>query len=304
MDAAAFLAVLAAADTDDDVTSRLRARTAGLGDAAISRLVRRGVWRTVHRGVFWTRPQEGRPPLRTRLAAARLAAGGGLRPDGIVAGDVACELWELPVIGPGSAATELVIAGAHRRSTPRLRLGRTNLAADEITCRQGFPVTTALRTLRDATAGRQFADALVLADAALHRGLVGQDEIIDLSGLGRTAARAMRVADGRSESPFESRVRAELLGARLPPPDLQHVITDGGRFLARVDLAWPRLKLGVEADGAGVHASADALRDDVRRQNLILAAGWHLLRFTWADLGRIAPVVRAALSSRASLRAA
>lgn len=114
----------------------------------------------------------------------------------------------------------------------------------------------------------------------------------------------MGLADGRAESPFESRVRAELITARLPPPDLQHVIDDGDRFLARVDLAWPSHRLAVEADGAGVHASAEALRADLRRQNLIVAAGWRLLRFTWADLGRIAPAVHAALSSPARFRAA
>jgi very-short-patch-repair endonuclease len=304
MDAAAFLAAVAAADANDDVISRHRARTAGLGDAAISRLVPRGVWRTLHRGVFWTRPQDGPLPLGTRLAAARLAAGGGLVPAGVVAGDGACELWGLPLIDRSSAGTDLVICGAHRRSTPGLRVSRVRLHPTEVTDRHGFPVTTALRTLRDAAGGRSFDDALVLTDAALHRGLVQRSDILGLAGLGRAATRAMLLADPRAESPFESRVRAEVIAARLPAPELQHVVSGHGRFLARVDLAWPEVGLAVEADGASVHASAGALRADLRRQNLIVAAGWQLLRFTWADLGRIAPVIRAALSSRASYRAA
>jgi very-short-patch-repair endonuclease len=303
MDARAFLAALAAAEVSDDVISRHRARCAGLDDAAVSRLAARGLWRRLHRGVFWTQPQDGQPPLRTRLTAARLAAGNGLAPEGVVVGRSACELWQLPLLdAPG--LTELVVAGAHRRARPGLCVRRTELAATDVTQRHGFPVTTPRRTVRDAAARRSFADALVLADAARRLRLVGADELRQLTGLGRPAARAMAAADPRAESPFESRVRAELITARVPPPVLQHVITDHGRFVARVDLAWPQLRLAVEADGASVHASADALRADLRRQNLIVAAHWQLLRFTWADLGRIASIVRAALSSRATFRAA
>lgn len=304
MDAAAFLAAMAAAEAYDDVISRHRARCAGLDDAAVSRLVGRGIWLTLHRGVFWTRPEDGPPPLRTRLAAARLAAGHGVVPEGVVAGHSACELWQLPLMVRAPGPPELVVPGAHRRARPDLCVRRTELAATDIVDLRGFPVTSPRRTLRDAVAGRPFADALVLADAALRLGLVGGDDLRQLTGLGRHAARAMHAADARAESPFESRVRAELIAARVPPPALQHVITDHGRFLARVDLAWSELRLAVEADGASVHASADALRGDLRRQNLIVAAGWQVLRFTWADLGRVAPVIRAALSSRASLRAA
>lgn len=304
MDADVFLAARAVAETYDDVTSRHRARCAGPDDAAVSHLVRRGAGRRLHRGVFWTRPEDGPPSLRTRLAAARLAAGYGLAPDGVVAGRSACEVWRLPLLGRTPGPIELVVVGAHRRARPGLRILRAELPVTDVARRHGFPVTTARRTVRDAATGRSFADALVLADAALHLRLVSADDLRQLTGLGRPAARAMAAADGRAESPFESRVRAELISARLPPPALQHVLADGDRFLARVDVAWPEQRVAVEADGASVHASADALRADLRRQNLIVAARWQVLRFTWADLGRIAAVVRAALSSRASFCAA
>lgn len=202
MDDRAFLSVAEAADAYDDVTSRRRARAGGLGDAAISRLVERGVWRTLHRGVFWTRPLPGLPPLRTGLAAARLAAGGGLDPAGVVAGDGACRLWGLPLAGGAGPATELVVPGAHRRRTPGLRVRRTALEPTEVARRDGFPVTTALRTLRDAAAGRPFDDALVLADAALHLGLVRHDETIGLAGVGRAGAAP---APGRWGSPTDGR---------------------------------------------------------------------------------------------------
>lgn len=297
MDSAAFLAAVASAR--DEVTSRHHARLAGLDDAAISRLVRRDVWRRLHRGVFWTCPQEGPPPLRTRLTAARLAAGGGVTPAGVVVGRGAVELWGLPQLDLAQRAVELVVDHAHRRARAGLCFPRTILGPADVCRHGGFPVTTALRTTRDAAAGRSFDDALVLADAALRLGLAQPAALAALTRLGRAAARAMTLADGLAESPFESRVRAELVEAGLPHPVLQHVVSAGGGFLGRVDLAWPEARLAVEADGASVHATAAALRADLRRQNLILAAGWQVLRFTWADLGRIAPVVRAALAAAA-----
>jgi hypothetical protein len=107
-------------------------------------------------------------------------------------------------------------------------------------------------------------------------------------------------ADERAESPLESFVRWECLVAGIPPDALQLPLVDrGGRVLARGDLAWQREDgrwLVVELDGADVHSTPVAVFADRRRQNLLTGSGAvDLLRFTGRDLGRIAPVVRAAL---------
>jgi uncharacterized protein DUF559 len=68
----------------------------------------------------------------------------------------------------------------------------------------------------------------------------------------------------------------------------------GGRFLGRVDLAWPEQRVAVEFDGE-VHRDRRIFVDDLRRQNGLVLAGWTVLRFTSADvLGLPEAVVRVA----------
>ncbi len=71
-----------------------------------------------------------------------------------------------------------------------------------------------------------------------------------------------------------------------------------GRFLARPDLRIGRVI--IEFDGA-VHRSAQCHRDDVRRQNNLIRAGYVVLRYTAADVYQrpadIVAEVRAALGS-------
>jgi hypothetical protein len=98
------------------------------------------------------------------------------------------------------------------------------------------------------------------------------------------ARRVLPVADPRAESPMESVVRWLLIGAGLPAPVLQHEVRDGaGRFLGRADLAWPDRKVLVEFDG-DVHRDRRVFVADLRRQNMLMAAGWIILRFSSADV--------------------
>ena len=101
---------------------------------------------------------------------------------------------------------------------------------------------------------------------------------------------------------MESVLRWTLLDAGLPPPVLQHVVTDeAGRFAGRADLAWPAQRVLVEFDG-DLHRHRDVFVNDLRRQNRLVAAGWTVLRFSSADLlGRpeeLVAEVRAALRRR------
>lgn len=55
-----------------------------------------------------------------------------------------------------------------------------------------------------------------------------------------------------------------------------------GRF--RIDFAYPELLIAIEVDGYGPHASRAAFQRDRSRQNDLVALGWTVLRFTWADV--------------------
>ncbi len=254
------------------------------------------------RGVYWTRPSGG-PSAATVLRAARLFAGGGTAPLGVVVGRSAVKLWGF---GDSSAPwlPELVLPGAVTRRQPvDLRYRWDRLQAADLTTRDGMPCTTVSCTLVDIARTAPFAQIVVLADAALRLGLVTREQLTEATA-GQRGSAALSFADGRAESAFESLVRTELAAAGLPPPLLQHEVRDGtGRLVARVDFAWPQSNLVVEADGSATHTGALALRDDLRRQNLLVDLGLTVLRFTWGDLGFVAPKVRAALS-RGARRAA
>ena len=248
--------------------------------------------------MLWTRPAD-ELPLLTGLVAGRMAAGDGERPAGVIAGRAASRLWgfddERGVVRP-----QLVLPRAVRRAQPPgVRYQWDRLAADEVTVRAGLPVTSVARTLVDLAADTPYAQMLALTDAALRTRLIGRTRLDEVAAsVPLRARRALLDGDGRAESPFESRARAEVLLAGLPAPVLQYVVRDrDGRFLARVDLAWPERRLAVEADGAEVHAGPAALRRDLRRQNALVVAGWIVLRFTWADLGGIAAVAAAELAA-------
>lgn len=300
MDSPAVVRTEAWAAARHDVVSVPQARALGLSPQSVGRLVRRGAWVRLHRGVCWTRPTERLPPS-TALVAARLFAGGLTTSAGVVAGGSAARLWGLDD-SHTQWTPELVLPhDARRPQPPGVRYRWSRLSATDVTKRVGIPMMTVDRTLRDLAPRLSFDEMLVVADAALRTRSADRAAVLSAADmLPRRHRQALLAADARAESAFESRVRAELIRAGVLPPVLQHVVRGaGGHFLGRVDFAWPERRLIVEADGAGVHASAAALRDDVRRQNALVAAGWTVLRFTWADLGTIAGRVTAVLAATA-----
>ncbi|MFC4137596.1 MULTISPECIES: endonuclease domain-containing protein [unclassified Microbacterium] len=86
------------------------------------------------------------------------------------------------------------------------------------------------------------------------------------------------------ESPKETETRLLLVHAGLPEPVVQHEVRDCGRFIARVDLAYPALGIAIEYEGDGHRTSKDQWRADIRRQRDLEDRGWIVIRLTQADL--------------------
>ncbi|MEV1109086.1 MULTISPECIES: hypothetical protein [unclassified Micromonospora] len=91
--------------------------------------------------------------------------------------------------------------------------------------------------------------------------------------------RVADLADAGSESTPESRLRVRIVLARIPPPVTQFVVEHDGRFVARLDLAWPHLKVAVEYDGLW-HDDPEQLHLDRRRLNRLLGEDWIVLHVT------------------------
>jgi hypothetical protein len=132
-------------------------------------------------------------------------------------------------------------------------------------------------------------DAVVLLDRLLTSGLVRLDDVREAVAdlpRGRGTAQARRVAAlavEYAESPQETRLRLVVVRSGLPAPVPQYRVFDGDGFVARVDLAYPELRIAIEYDGLW-HADRRAFLDDRRRLNRLVAAGWVVLHVTVDDL--------------------
>ena len=149
-------------------------------------------------------------------------------------------------------------------------------------------VTIPTRTVLDCIRILPLAEALAVADSALHEGVVDADDLIAaaarLRGPHRRRIReVVALADGRAESVLESALRAILIEAGIEGFEPQVVVRDTD-FSARIDLAHRVLKLGLEADGFEHHGTRRALVKDCRRHVNLSIRAWILLRFSWEDV--------------------
>lgn len=86
------------------------------------------------------------------------------------------------------------------------------------------------------------------------------------------------------ESPKETETRLRIVASGLPEPEVQHEVRERGRFIARVDLAYPGLKIAIEYEGDGHRTSRDQWRRDIQRQRELEDLGWIVIRVTELDL--------------------
>jgi very-short-patch-repair endonuclease len=159
-----------------------------------------------------------------------------------------------------------------------------------VTTRRGAPVTTPGTTAVDlGRAPRPVEESVALVDALVGCGAAELDavrvEAAAATGPGcRRARRVVALADGLAGSPQETRLRLFLHASRLPRPVAQHTVRDAeGRFVARVDFAWPDLRVAVEYEGRW-HGELQQVAPDRARLNRLTAAGWRVVFVTAEDL--------------------
>lgn len=154
----------------------------------------------------------------------------------------------------------------------------------------GIAVTTAADTAIDVAATAAEIDILPVLDAALAHSLT-PDDLAGAVGRakgcrGITAVRRWsEVADGRAQSPMESRARYRVISAGLPVPDLQIRVTVPGST-RWIDMGWERAKVGLEYDGEDFHSGDGTLARDRRRHNQLTRTGWTIVYATAADIWR------------------
>jgi very-short-patch-repair endonuclease len=205
-----------------------------------------------------------------------------------IGGPSAACLWGAADAPP---SVHVVVPRTRRlRRDEHIAVHYTTLAETDLTSFQDLRITTPERTVFDIGRRTDRADALPVLDAMLHRHLVSpwrlERMIHERREWPRAAAlgRLLPLADARSESPMETRLRLLLTDAGIAPPAVQFEVRDRlGTLLARADLAWPAARLAVEYDGDH-HREQQQFRHDLERLNHLRLAGWTVLRFTANDV--------------------
>ena len=85
---------------------------------------------------------------------------------------------------------------------------------------------------------------------------------------------------------METKLKQLLRRHDLPIPAFQYEIYHGGRFVARVDAAYPELRIAIEYDSYEHHTGKQAIVRDNDRRNILRRIRWQVVTFTAADLQR------------------
>ena len=279
------------ADTHPDVrTARLAARQHGLVTSrqlaavgltrnAIRRRVAKGRLHRVHPGVYVV----GNPLLTRegRWIAAVMAAGPGAalsHPD-------AAALWDF-YDGVGA---RVHVTAKRRRFVEGVIVHRTRrLDPDEVTNKDGIPVTTVERTFVDLTDQLNEDRLLRAMREAEFKRLLDLDTlnaaVERAHGRRKLAALKRAIAQHRPgqviRGELEHRFAELRRGAGLKEPQTNVPIKARGRTYV-LDCYWPEHRLAVELDGRDGHAREMAFESDRRKDAALNAIGLRVLRFTW-----------------------
>ena len=284
----------------DNVLMTFELLAAGYDDRAITRMVRRGDLHRLRQGAYtFGAHWRALPPVERRKLVAHATLRSARSP-AVLAGPSAADHFGVPVWDMGD---EVHLARldhkAGRRKGGKVQHRGTTLAED-ITVRNGVPVTSGTRTALDMIALADVPRALVTVNGLLHARETTPELLerraasmgYDPNTLESTIV--LGLADGRCESAGESLSLHLIWRQHLPKPELQVIIRDrSGRVVARVDFAWPALGVFMEFDGQekyhryrrpGETIEQAVLREKRREELICGLTGWRCIRIVWADL--------------------
>jgi hypothetical protein len=164
------------------------------------------------------------------------------------------------------------------------------LADDEITVLRDVPVTTPARTALDLARRYPTERAVAAIDALANATRLKPTEIDELVQRYRghrgvaLARKTLALVDSGAESPRETWLRLLLIRAGFPSPTTQFVVRDEyGQPIARLDLAWPDLKIAIEYEGDHHRTDRRQFNRDIRRTDSLIELGWIVIRVTAED---------------------
>lgn len=259
--------------SQDGVITSAQARMCGLSPSTINRRVRSERWRRVGRGIYVACDREFTDSARVRAAVF----GGG---DDAVLSGVAAAWWHGLVDGLPAEIEVTVPRNKHPRPCPGTRFRRRNLAAKDVTHRAGIDLTALPLTAIEAAVECGFD---VLDTALARHTTLRAVEAAHRRNLGRTgsrrAGRMLEAMGSGARSNAERRFVAILRKAGITGWTANFRVPG-----AVIDVAFREAMVAIEIDGFAFHNGQRTFVHDRRRQNMLVAAGWTVLRFTWQDL--------------------
>jgi hypothetical protein len=255
---------------------------------------RRGVqWRQLGFGIQMPAGLEGRPALLAELSA-----------------------WQ-PLLPPSAAFTDLTAAAVHELwlpqppdSTPlfvamgsvqgevkpdrrRLAVTRHPTSPGSVLI-DGVRVTAVPETLLAAARFLPLLDLVVLIDSALRLRACTLDQLTAIAGQRRRGVRPLRaalpLADGRSESAWETLLRLLHVVCGIEVEPQAELFDEYGAFVARADMRVTGTSLIQEYDGAQHREKAEQVRD-LRRGGRIADVDVVRRGYTAADVLRHSHVI-------------
>lgn len=202
---------------------------------------------------------------------------------GVVAGASAAALLGAKWV---DATFDAELIHDNRHPPAGIRVRTETLLADEVPSVGGIAVTSSARTAFDI--GRRTNTRLVavqLLDALANATDVKNVDIEAIAvahpgarGIARLR-RVLPLVDRGAESPQETRTRLALIDAGLPKPQTQIVVrNEYGEFVARIDMGYEALRIGIEYDGAQHWSDAIQRGRDIDRYCALSDLGWVIIR--------------------------
>jgi len=238
--------------TDSGVTFVKRMRAIGDPDQRLRGAAGKRELVRLRRGAYVRRADAERDDRDAAYRLRIVAVVGTRRSAVVLSHHSAALLHGLPVADAWPRDVHITEPRESRRRSKNGVVVHRSASLGDIVEVDGMLVTSVVRTVIDLAADGAFADAVCVADAALRLGVERDElraEVEARPGPGRARARrVVEFADPLAETSLESWSRASIEELGFPRPVLQHPVPTP-RGIRRLDLAWPEIGAGAEADG-------------------------------------------------------
>lgn len=273
----------------------------GYDDRAIRSAVRTGLLKRLRQGIYVYAAEFSRLTAQQQHVVLIRSVADRLGPAVAISHQSACAVHGIAMFGIDLTHVHVTrLDGAAGRTEYGIvhHVGQV-LGDDDLVEVDGMRVVRPARAMFETSTRCSVESAVVTLDSGLHLALTTPEELVELGGRmwnwqGARAARfAIALADGRAESPGESRSRLLFRRENLPRPDLQVEVRDGdGRLVGRSDFGWIEYRHLGEFDGrvkyGGIpgddRTPQQVVFAEKKREDAMRGQRYGMSRWVWHDL--------------------